>query len=385
VDVFGKTRVKVGFGCTVLANGLRGDGIDGIGAYTRELGQSLTNEALAELSPLCFGPAPEKIGFGAAAPRSLGRYVRYAGLSAVSPLGFPDAGLAGLDLFHATDHLIPKFRRCPVVATLMDAIPLAHPEWVRMRLVGLKNWLWRRAAHWADHVLTISEYSKREISRHFGIAPDRISVAPLGVDARYFERFDAAVRQEVLRRLGLPNGFYLFIGTIQPRKNLERLLEAHAGLPPARQKETPLVIVGRRGWGCDDLVVRLTGDASLRGRVYWMNYLPDSDARALMQSARALVFPSLCEGFGLPVLEAFASGLPVIASNASSLPEVAGDAALLVDPLDSSEICHAMREIVDNPGLAERLAAAGLARAREFTWAECARRTAAVYRRVLNV
>lgn len=376
--------MKVGFGCTVLANGLRHDGVDGIGSYTRELGKCLATEKSVDLTPVCFGVRPEDgVGFNDTRVKVLRRYVRYAGLSAISPICFTDTELRDLDLFHATDHLIPKFSRFPVIATLMDAIPLSHPEWVRMRLVHLKNWLWRRAAHWADHVLTISEYSKQDISRYFRISADKISVVPLGVDERYFERFDGELKREVIQRLGLPDQFYLFVGTIQPRKNLERLLDAHAALPMARQKETPLVIVGRLGWGADDLMSRL-GDESLRGRVYWLKYLPDLDVRVLMQVARALVFPSLYEGFGLPVVEAFASGLPVITSNTTSLPEVAGDAALLVSPLNPGEISDAMRQIVEVSGLSEKLSAAGERRARELSWSACAQRTLDVYRKVLS-
>jgi alpha-1,3-rhamnosyl/mannosyltransferase len=363
---------------------MRRNGVDGIGSYTRELGKCLANDPSIDLTPVCFGaPPPEDPGFSGRPVRSLGRYVRYAGISAITPFGFPDSGLRDLDLFHATDHLIARFSRYPVIATLMDAIPLSHPEWVRMRFVHLKNWLWRRAAHWADHILTISDYSKQDISRYFGIGTDKISVVPLGVDARYFERFDSELKRQVVNKLGLPEQFYLFVGTIQPRKNLERLLDAHATLSLSRQKDVPLVIVGRLGWGCEALMARLN-DESLQGRVYWSDYLPDMEVRILMQMARALVFPSLYEGFGLPVVEAFASGLPVITSNTTSLPEVAGDAALLVNPLDAGELGDAMRQIIEAPGLSERLCTAGERRAHELTWSACARRTRDIYRKVLG-
>lgn len=374
--------MKVGFGCTVLLNSLRHNGVDGIGTYTKELGKCLDAGKSVQLTPVCFGGGLKgSIGFSDQAVRGLPGYVRCAGLSAFSSACFPDSLLRGLDLFHATDHLIPKLSRIPVVATLMDAIPLSHPEWVRARWVNLKNWLWRRTARWADHVLTVSEYSKQDISRFFGIDLEKISVVPLGVDARYFERFAPAQRREVIRRLGLPEQFYLFVGTIQPRKNLERLLDAHAALSRRRQAETPLVIVGRLGWGCEVLMARLSDD-SLRGRVYWLKYLPDRDVRVLLQTARALVLPSLYEGFGLPVVEAFASGSPVITSAATSLPEVAGGAALLVDPLNVGEISDAMRQVVEVAGLSEALVSAGERRASELSWSACAQRTEEVYRNV---
>lgn len=375
--------MRVGFGCTVLVNGLRHGGVDGIGSYTRELGSRLFAHRDVDLLPVSFG-APGAANFPL--PRDpvslLKRYAPMAALSAISPLAFPVRALGDrIDLFHATDHLIPKFADFPVLATLMDAIPLSHPDWVRMRFAGLKNWLWRRTAQWADHVLTISEYSKQDISRHFGIAEEKISVIPLGVDERYFERFDSAQILETTQRLGLPDRFFLFVGTLQPRKNIERVLDAHAALPLQLQKDFPLVIVGRDGWGAAGLVGRLNDNAT-QGRVRWLKYLPDNDVRALMQRAQALVFPSLYEGFGLPVVEAFASGLPVITSNTTSLPEVARDAALLVDPLAVGEIADAMRQVVEVPGLAEGLIIAGERRARELSWSACAEKTLDIYRRV---
>lgn len=381
--------MRVGFGTTVLASCLAHGGVDGIGSYTRELGKKLSGLEDVSLIPTGFGSTVPASYFPSTvhhdAP-NLGLYARYAVLSAVSSVAFPNEKLfAGkVDIFHATDHLIPKFSRIPVVATLMDAIPLSNPEWVRMRLAGAKRWLWRRASHWADHVITISEFSKREIVEHFRISPDKISVTPLGVDARYFERISLDCRAEVLRRLGLPERFFLFLGTLQPRKNLDRALDAHSTLPTALQAEVPLVVVGRPGWGCDALIGRMT-DPRLANTVRWLKYLPDYEVRCLMQSAQALVFPSLCEGFGLPVVEAFASGLPVVASNTTSLPEVACDAALLVNPLDAEEIGEAMLRIVDVPELADRLSAAGLRRAQELTWECCAQMTQGVYRRVLGM
>lgn len=377
--------MRLGFGCTVLAKGLAHGGIDGIGSYTRELGARLSVTTGVDVIPVSFGtPAGKNFPWRKDALHLGRHYPRMAALAAISPWTFPTHGFGErIDIFHATDHLVPKYRDFPVVATLMDAIPLSHPEWMRMRLARQKNWLWRRAARWANHVLTISEYSKDEIARHFGIARDRITVVPLGVDERYFERFTVPQKKEALDRLGLPERFFLCVGTLQPRKNLERVLDAHAALPAALQKEVPLVVVGRNGWGADTLAARLS-DPAREGRVRWLKYLPDTDVRCLLQSAQALVFASLCEGFGLPVVEAFASGLPVIASNTSSLPEVAGDAALLVDPLDVGGIADAMRQVVDQPALAARLAAAGEQRARQLSWSACAARTLEVYRRILD-
>lgn len=378
--------MRVGFGCTVLAKGLLQGGVDGIGSYTKELGRNLSATKNVDLVPVSFG-VPINGNFPLASPKInvLARYAPMAAVSSVTPWAFPgnESLRRQIDLFHATDHLVPRFSGFPVVATLMDAIPLSHPEWVRVRLAKLKSALWRRSAQWADHILTISEYSKSDIVKYFGISSDKITVTPLGVDERYFERLDAARKAEIVKRHGLPERFYLFVGTLQPRKNVERLLDAHAALPVGLQKDIPLVIVGRAGWGCETLVARLH-DEALAGRVYWLKYLPDLEVRALLQTAQALVFPSLYEGFGLPVVEAFASGLPVIASNTTALPEVAQEAALLVDPLDVGAISDAMRQIIEVPGMAETLSAAGMRRARQLSWGACAAKTLDVYRKVLG-
>jgi glycosyltransferase involved in cell wall biosynthesis len=377
--------IKVAFSATILARGLSGGGVDGIGTYTRDLGAVLAQDPQVSLIPVGFGiDVPGQALPGAARPGRLRAYVPQAVRCALTTGAFDASVLRSRDvrLFHATDHLVPRLRDIPVVATLMDAIPLSHPAWVRTRLAPMKRWMWRRAAQWADRVLTISEYSKGQLVEHFGLPADRIAVTPLGVSPERFTRVTPRERAQVRQRHGVPEGFFLFVGTLQPRKNLERALDAHARLPDRLREALPFVVVGRAGWGCEDLVRRLTSPDARR-TVIWLRYLPEGEVQALMQSATALVFPSLCEGFGLPVLEAFAAGLPVVTSNTTSLPEVAGDAALLVDPVDVDAIAEAMRAIAESPGLAGRLAEAGLRRARAFTWEACAQATLRGYRALL--
>jgi alpha-1,3-rhamnosyl/mannosyltransferase len=335
------------------------------------------------LAPVSFGHAlPDGM---AARTLQRGRFPPAAVMSAVSGLPFFGAGRMAkdIDLMHATDHLIPNFGRVPVVATIMDAIPLSHPEWVSMRLRSVKSALWRRSAHWASHVITISEYSKQEIEQHFGIPASKISVIPLGVDERWFQPIATTTMSETLRRYGLPDHFFLFVGTLQPRKNIARVIEAYRSLPQGIKNDVPLVIIGRAGWQCDDVVDALTL-GQYGPSVFWLKHVPDDDLLVVVKAAAALVFPSLYEGFGLPVLEAFAAGTPVITSNGTSLPEVAGNAALLVDPLDSENIAEAMQRLLDNPELANTLRAAGYVRARVHSWERTASMTKNVYQEVLG-
>lgn len=372
--------MRVAYGVSVLAAAMRRGGADGIGNVTREVLQRLSR--MPELALLPFEYEHEASGCILGA-RAVGRFEPQAALSLATGLPFlkMQRMLRGqVDLVHATDHYVPRLRGVPVLATLMDAIPLSHPEWVAYRFRSLKNEAWRRSAHWADHVLTISEFSRREIARWFRLPASRISVIPLGVDARWFETPEPAERECVRQDYALPGRFFLFVGTLQPRKNLERLVQAHALLPAEVRRDFPLIIVGRRGWGCEELVGRLEG-AGLPD-VRWLSYVPDADLPGMLALATALVFPSLYEGFGLPVLEAFAAGTPVIASSATSVPEVAGDAALLVDPMDTGAWCEAMRTLAGDENLAGCLREKGRARARLFSWDRTTAELARLYLQV---
>lgn len=374
--------MRVAYGVSVLASGLAAGGVDGIGSVTRELMRYLQQAPGLELLPFEFAPqasgrVPGALGVGA--------HQRQALLSLLSGAPFLTTrrALQGrVDLVHATDHLVPRLPGVPVLATVMDAIPLARPEWVGYSLKSLRNRAWRESIRWADHVVTISEFSRREIVQWFGVPAERVSVIPLGVDARWFAAPAAAECERVRAHYGLEDGFFLFVGTLQPRKNLERLLAAHARLPETVRRAVPLLVVGRNGWGCEALVAQL--NAGAYPDVRWLSYVPAADLHALLAMATALTFPSLYEGFGLPVLEGFAAGVPVIASAATSVPEVAGEAALLVDPEDVAGWTEAMHAVVSDAALAQRLAAAGPARARQFSWERTAQQTQALYAQLLG-
>jgi alpha-1,3-rhamnosyl/mannosyltransferase len=185
-----------------------------------------------------------------------------------------------------------------------------------------------------------------------------------------------------LEKYGLEPGFFLFIGTLQPRKNLPRILEAFQSLPDDVRKAHPLIVVGRDGWNNEELIPQLKA-LEQRGEGRWLSYLPQDEVMALMQSAGALVFASLYEGFGLPVIEAFAARCPVIASNTTSLPEVTGDAAWSVDPTDSASIAAAMQDVLTQADVRAQKIEKGLERAKHYSWQECARKTLAVYEKVL--
>ncbi|KTT04507.1 glycosyl transferase family 1 [Pseudomonas oryzihabitans] len=376
--------MKVGLGTTVWSSGVAKGHLDGIGIYTQSLSRALMARTDIQLRPYTFGPDTPALDCGI--PASLApHFPKFVLKNALLGADLQvDRRLATeVDIFHAPDHHIPRLKNVAMVASVMDLIPQIHPEWVTLKLRRLKNWLFNQSVGWADQVITISEYSKRDIVRLLGIAEERVHVTPLGVDAQYFSRQSEVTRQEVLRKHSLEPGFFLFVGTLQPRKNLAVVLAAHAQLPEAVRKRHPLVVVGRNGWRAESLVEELRA-LEARGEGKWLEYLPQADVIALLQSAAALVFMSLFEGFGLPVIEAFAARCPVICSNTTSLPEVVGDAALLADPQDPKAITKAMLELLDDPSAVRQRVEEGEGRARGYTWDRCAARTHEVYQLALK-
>lgn len=379
----GSSLLPAGVGCTVLERALaRGGHLDGIGTYTQAL-LSEYARSHATVRPLAFPVDGDLHPDGSRPAVFKHRFALSAMISAST--GLPFAGARGLSkeigLFHATDHLIPKLPGIPVLANIMDPIPLMQSDWIKSGFHRTKSWLFRRSVTWADHYLTISSFVAQDLAGRLNVDPGRITAIHLGVDDRYFDRIAEAEKADVLTRLKLRSGFFLFVGTLQPRKNVGALIDAFEQLPLDLRRAHPLVVVGRQGWNADQEISRLKR-LEAEGTGHWLNYVEDFEKRALMQSALAFVFPSLYEGFGLPVLEAFASGLPVIASGTTSIPEVAGDAATLIDPRDPESLAVAMKNMAEDRASAAEFASRGLLRARQFTWADTASRTVALYQKL---
>jgi glycosyltransferase involved in cell wall biosynthesis len=277
------------------------------------------------------------------------------------------------DLFHAAHYVLPARTPPRTVVTIHDLIHLAHPEFLPNRMaLPYARFMLRRAARRARRILTVSEATARDLRERLGVGAERIVAIWNGVDERFREPLDDGELRRRLAAFGLEPGYFLFVGNPKPHKNLERLLAAFARVAePAAQ----LVVVGERG--------AKRSDQATDRRVLSLGRLADGDLPALYRGAGALLFPSLYEGFGLPVVEAMAAGVPVIASSTPAVAEIAGDAALLVDPLDVAGFARAMERLLAEPELQRSLSAAGTARAAAFTWANTARRTLAVYREVL--
>lgn len=293
-----------------------------------------------------------------------------------------DRMFPGVDLFHGTDHLLPPFRRIRSVFTLHDLIPQLLPEFHLPMNRWFLSLMFPRFLREADAVIVVSECTKRDALRLYHVPEEKIRVIYEGVHPRFAPVRDRVEIARVRAAYHLPDDYILYVGTIEPRKNLMRLLEAFRAL---KQEGYPqrLVLVGALGWLYEPVLDSLAA-LGLEDDVIRPGYITDHDLPALYSGAAMFVFPSLYEGFGLPPLEAMASGVPTIVSDASSLPEVVGDAALKVPPTDTAALKEAMERVLTDSELAARLAAAGPERARLFTWDKAAAQTIALYREVLG-
>ena len=371
---------KIAFGCTILNRGLAGEGIDGIGHYCQELLTEYGKEpSNLEILPYSFDRPQYPLYLALA----------YAGIAVSGGAANNLDALTNADLIHAPDHLIPNLRNStsgsykkPLIASIMDVIPISHPQFIRSKFARAKALIWKSLSRKANHIITISEFSKQEIARHMQYPIEQISTIPLGIDKQYFEPIGSEKITATLKKFAIKGKFFLSIGTVQPRKNLTRILQAHANLPHNLAKEFPLVLVGRFAWDDGDTLRAIKRGVAAHECI-WINYVSDEEKRCLLQAAFALPFISLYEGFGLPILEAFASGAPVICSNTTAMPELASDAALLVNPLVLDEITVTMQSLISDPLLHERLRLAGIKKAQAFTWQKTALATQAIYRQFL--
>jgi glycosyltransferase involved in cell wall biosynthesis len=281
------------------------------------------------------------------------------------------------DVCHFTNSLAPLRASCPIVITLHDMSLFVHA-----RLHPLKSQLFVRPlipaiAQRAAAIITVSHHAKREIVDGLHVAPDKVHVIYEAAAPHYHMIADAAELDRVRQRYHLQKPFVLYVGTIEPRKNLTRLVAAFAQAQ-RQQPDLELILVGQLGWKYASLLKAIE-DLNLGCAVRRLGYVPEEDLPALYNLARVLAFPSLYEGFGLPVVEAMACGTPVLTSNGSSLVEIAAGASCLIDPLDVADIAHGLVCLTTDDDLHARLSAAGLRRSAQFSWQRAAEETVRVY------
>jgi glycosyltransferase involved in cell wall biosynthesis len=263
-----------------------------------------------------------------------------------------------------------------------DVGPLAPPPGLTKRLY---NWTLRRFSHKIDAAIVVSQWSKAEVARHYRVPEERIHVVYNAPDPIFRPLPDRErLRAELASRYGVPESFVLCVGRIQPHKNIRGLLRAWARVEKGIRSRHPLVIIGRRYWRYED-VFELAQSLGLAGEVVFLEqFIPDEDLARFYNAAELFVFPSLFEGFGLPLVEALACGAPTVSSNAASMPEVAGEAALLVDPRDPDAMAAAIGRVLGDRDLRQELSRRALEQARKFTWEASARQVLGIYRALMN-
>jgi glycosyltransferase involved in cell wall biosynthesis len=296
----------------------------------------------------------------------------------------PKEALEAADIIHSPFFNAPKDHHGSLVVTIHDISFLLQPQFhtEANRLHCLQGTL--NAALYADRIIAVSAQTKKDLMDYFAIPEDRIRVVHEASNKIYYPERNVECIQDTLQRLKIFHNFILFVGSLEPRKNLQTLLQAYATYVKHHAGPELLVVAGAQGWLNGD-ISRIVADLGLEERVKFLGYVKEADLRVLYSVAKLFVYPSFYEGFGLPPLEAMACGAPVITSNTSALPEVVGDAALLIDPHSSEALCQAMRTVLADGDMRSQMRRKSLDRAQLFSWERAARETLAVYQEVCPI
>lgn len=284
-----------------------------------------------------------------------------------------------LDVFFSPTHYTPWFNDVPQVMSVMDLSYIYFPELFKKKDLIQLRYMGGRAIKRAKKILTISEFTKKEIIEHYKYPKENIFVTYPGLNPIFSDIHDTDAR--ILKKYNIKNLYLLFIGTLQPRKNILRLIAAFDSL---KQEKLDLVIIGKKGWLFEP-ILKAISKAKKKDSIHLLNFVPDRDLPGFYENAECFVLPSLYEGFGLPVLEALHFGCPVVVSNTSSLPEVAGNAAIYVDPENIQDIARGIASAVQlKPEERRKIIQAGYKQAKKFTWENCAKETLAVVTSLRN-
>ncbi len=275
------------------------------------------------------------------------------------------------DVFFTPTHYAPRFSPVPTVISIMDLSFLFYPELFKKNdLYQLKNWT-NYSARNAKRILTISKFSKDAIMKEYGLPDERVVVTYPGLKETFRMSSQVITMNRIKSKYGISDKYILFVGTLQPRKNITRLIEAYSLVKPA---DTDLVVIGKKGWLYEE-ILDAPKKYGVEQSVKFLDFVPDHDLPSFYQHAVCFVLPSLYEGFGLPVLEAMRYHCPVIISNTSSLPEVGGDAALYVKPDDVSDIAEKIQKVLESEKLRKEMVEKGKKQAARFSWERAAKET----------
>lgn len=307
----------------------------------------------------------------------------YRALSTFLPLPYSAFFGRKADVTHFFNYIVPPFVSGKKVVTVHDMVYKAFPETVRGRTKFMLNTGLKKSMKRADIIVTDSEFSKSEILKYFPQHSGKIRVVPCGVDTDKFRPCDDKERIfQVKTSLGIEGEYFLYVGTIEPRKNLRRLIIAYNALAKKLPDAPKLVLAGGKGWLCDDIYAKVS-EFHLEDKVIFTKYVPAEDMNPLMCGSLAFVFPSIYEGFGMPPLEAMACGVPVLTTGEASLPEVTGDCAVICDAYSPKSIAEGMYRLCRDEKLRLELGKKGLERAKQFTWERSAEALHKIYKELV--
>lgn len=397
--------MRIGIDCRTILNPGYGESA-GVGHYTYYLVNNLLrvdkkNEYVLFFDNLLSKVAAEKLIDGA--PNIKPRFFPFHQYKHFLPFAFSHLLVAGaierekLDVFHSPAYTLPLAYKGKSVVTVHDLAIYKNPEWFPSKFLVGQSFSTKKlvpeSLKKATKIIAVSEHTKDDITKIFKIKPEKIKVVYEGVDLRDVpgKREGAcgteteACLEDLKAKYGLKNDYVLFLGTIEPRKNIAALVEAFCSLIQKNKElggKYQLILAGAKGWKHEKIfkeIEKCQKKIKSPDIVKYIGYVPAREKFALMKDAACFVFPSLYEGFGLPVLEALSLGVPTITSKISSLPEIVGKAAVLVDPEKSEEIAEALDKVLADRKLRERLSESGVSQAKKFSWEKCARETLRTY------
>lgn len=288
-----------------------------------------------------------------------------------------------IDLFHGLHYSFPFFTACPKIVTIHDLTYFTNPEQhIFLKRIYFKFFI-KQACKKVDHILTISKNTQIDLLKMINCNSQKITVTQLGVDDVYFEEATDFVKEKIKQKYNLPNDFLLFIGLIEPRKNVPLLIKAFLNLADQNKIDCDLVIAGRWGWESEAILSEISTHPA-NSKIHFIGYVDESEKPALFQLAKIFVYPSMYEGFGLPVLEAMASGTPVITTNISSMPEIVKDCGVLIEPNDMKALENAMILLINDHGLRCHFSSKAKLRSKDFSWQNTVNLTIEAYEKVLH-
>lgn len=373
--------MRIALGVTGRQKSLLSGGLDGIGVYAQNLFGQLQSDNQTKVVETVFSSEvfdEQELQNH----RLLPPFPNCLLKGIVSDTSICPNLLSDFDLFHATDHRIPKIKSLPVIATIHDTIPITAPELVSFRQRWIFAPLFKMTVDWCDFVITVSEFSKSEIVRVLGIKEEKVKVIYNGVNEEWFTPITEAHSLQVRQAHGLLKPFFLSVGTIQPRKNISKIIDAYMALPLTIRQNYDMVFIGKAGWNSKTILQRLNTLKADYG-IRWLGHMSERDTQILMKSATGFIFPSLSEGYGLPVVEAFAASTPVVTSNTTALNEIGNGRSIMVNPNSTQQIMDGMRSIVRGGTTISLNVEEGKKFALTQTWAKTASLTLETYKRLI--